>query len=69
MKFEDQCAELHQLEAVALSLGLSKAAYERIALDVSVEARQRGWWPLASLAEIRRRIHDAGCRTKKPDRG
>lgn len=66
MNFETSAAELHRLEAVALSLGLTEAAYELIAMDVSAEARQGGWQPAACLAEVRRRIHDAGHRTRKP---
>lgn len=53
MKFEEQAAELHRLEAVALSLGLSETAFEIIAKDV---ASQTDRTPEEMLEEIRRRV-------------
>lgn len=66
MSFAEQAAELHQLEAVARSLGLSEAAFERIALDVTAEAWIAGNYPPEQqLAEIRRRINEC-CRDSGP---
>ncbi|MBY0260140.1 hypothetical protein [Methylobacterium sp.] len=42
LTFAEQAAELHQIEAVALSLGLSKDAFEQIALEVTAEAWTAG---------------------------
>lgn len=58
MTFAEQAAELHQIEAAALSLGLSEEAFERIALEVTAEAWTAGnLTPEHQLVEIRRRVH------------
>jgi hypothetical protein len=54
--FEEQAAELHRLEAVALSLGLSDTQYERILLDVTATLGAAGASPAEQLATIRVRI-------------
>lgn len=60
MTFEEEAAELHQLEAVARCLGLSESAFEAIAMAVTAQAQASGGGtPTAQLAEIRRRIHEA----------
>ena len=64
MTFEEQAAELHQLEAVAKCLGVSEGHFERIALAVTAEAAVSGWAPEQQLAEIRRRIHVQAARYK-----
>ncbi|POR40402.1 hypothetical protein [Methylobacterium sp. V23] len=56
MTFEEQAAELHRLEAVALSLGLSDTQYERILLDVTATLGAAGASPAEQLATIRVRI-------------
>lgn len=60
LTFEQQAAELHRLEAVALSLGLSEEAFEIIAKDV---ASQTDRTPEEMLEEIRRRVM---AKTKTP---
>jgi hypothetical protein len=56
MTFEEQAAELHQLEATARSLGLSERAYERIILEVNARGNAAGVSFEDQLAEIRRRV-------------
>lgn len=60
MTFQEQSAELNRIEAVAKRLGLSEAAFERIAVDVTGEAHRAKprWTAAQSLAEIRRRIYE-----------
>jgi hypothetical protein len=57
--FEEQVAELARLEAVAKSLGLSDAIFDRILLEVSVDAQRSSAarTPAQTLNEIRRRIY------------
>lgn len=62
MSFEEQAAELHRLEAVALSLGLSEAKFERILQDVTAAAHVDGTTPADQLAKIRRHIQEQGRR-------
>ena len=56
MTFEEQAAELHRLESVAKSLGMSEEAYERIILDVNKRGTANGVRFEDQLAEIRRRV-------------
>lgn len=56
MTFEEQAAELHRLESVAKSLGMSERAFELIALDVNRRGSLEGASFEDQLAEIRRRI-------------
>jgi hypothetical protein len=56
LTFEEQAAEFHRLEAVALSMGLSHSQFERIAMQVNAEGLAKGLTPEEQLAEIRRRI-------------
>lgn len=56
MTFSEQAAELHRLEAAALSLGLSETQFERIAKAVSAQTDMA---PDEMLAEIRRRVYAA----------
>ena len=58
MTFEEQAAELARLEALARSLGMSDAAFERIALEVMQNAHRSSVkrTPEQTLDEIRRRI-------------
>ena len=56
MTFEEQAAELHRLEAVALSLGLSDTQFERILLEVTVAADAAGASPAEQLDAIRARV-------------
>jgi hypothetical protein len=51
-------AELHRLEAVAISLGLSEAKFEHISHDVTGAARKSKTAPAEQLVEIRRQIYD-----------
>ena len=66
MTFEEQAAELARLEALAKSLGMSFAAFERIALEVAQDAHRSSIVRTSeqTLAEIRRRIEPP--RTRKP---
>jgi hypothetical protein len=59
MTFEEQVAELARLEAVAKSLGLSDAIFDRILLEVSVDTQRSSAarTPAQTLNEIRRRIY------------
>ena len=56
MTFEERAAELHRLDAFAMSLGLSDAEFVRIAQDAIVEGHAKGADPGGYLVEIRRRI-------------
>ena len=56
MTFEEQAAELHRLEAVALSLGLSDTQFECILLDVTARVGAAGDSPAEQLAAIRARV-------------
>jgi hypothetical protein len=62
MKFEEEAAELHRLEAVALSRGLTHSQFQRIALEVNAEGLAKGLSPEEQLAEIRRRISNVDAR-------
>lgn len=66
MTFEEQAAELAQLEALAKRLGMSSAAFEQIVIDVTEEAQNSTVQRSAAktLSEIRRRIEPPG--TRKP---
>jgi hypothetical protein len=57
--FEEQVAELARLEAVAKSLGLSDAIFDRILLEVSVDAQRLSvaGTPEQTFEKIRRRIY------------
>ncbi|WP_264051621.1 hypothetical protein [Methylobacterium flocculans] len=68
MTFEEQAAELTQLEATAKRRGISEREFERILVDVAVqiEGSARPSSPEEMLAEIRRRIMPP--RTKNPPR-
>ena len=59
MTFEEQVAELARLEAVAKSLGLSDAIFDRILREVSVDAQRSSVarMPEQTFDEIRRRIY------------
>ncbi|WP_311276117.1 hypothetical protein [Methylobacterium sp. WCS2018Hpa-22] len=60
MNFAEQAAELHRLEAVALSLSLSDDQYEAILRDVDATSKALpDDTPAWRLAEIRRRIPEA----------
>lgn len=59
MTFSEEAAELHRLEAVALSLGLTERAFEDILLGVVAAAHAAGTLPAKQLAEVRLRIHEA----------
>ena len=61
MTFSEEAAELHRLEAVAVSLGLGEAAFERILREVTTWAHAVGTAPADTLAAIRGRIHQAAC--------
>lgn len=63
MTFEEQAAELHRLEAVALSLALSQGRFERILQEVTAAAHLDGTTPADQLAEIRRQIREQGRRS------
>jgi len=54
--FQEQAAERHCLEAVALSLGLSDAEFERILQEVTAAAGIVGASPAEQLATIRERV-------------
>ena len=56
MTFEERAAELHRLDAFAVSLGLSDAEFVRIAQAAIAEGHTNGADPDSYLAEIRRRI-------------
>ena len=58
MTFSEEAAELHRLEAVALSLGLSERAFAQIAQEAVAEGHASGGAPEDHLREIRRRIHE-----------
>jgi hypothetical protein len=60
MNFSEEAAELHRLEAVALSLGLTERAFEDILLAVVAAGHANGRMPADQLAEIRLRIHEVG---------
>jgi hypothetical protein len=62
MTFSEEAAELHRLEAVALSLGLTERAFEDILLAVVATAHASGKAPAHQLANIRQRVHDAADR-------
>lgn len=62
MTFSEEAAELHRLEAVALSLGLTERAFEDILLAVVAEAYAIGRPPAQQLTEVRQRIHEAADR-------
>jgi hypothetical protein len=66
MTFEEEAAELHRLEAVAKSLGMTERAFELIALDVNRRGKAEGTPFEEQLAEIRRRITARGRRTHGP---
>ena len=68
MTFEEQAAELHQLEAVAKCLGISEGHFERIALAVTAEGAASDHAPRQQLDEIRRRVH-AAAEASSPRRG
>ena len=59
MTFEEQVAELARLEAVAKSLGLSDAIFDRILMDVAGDVQKLSVprTPEQTLDEIRRRIY------------
>jgi hypothetical protein len=63
--FQEHAAELARLEALAKSLGMSFATFERIALEVAQDAHRSSVVRTSeqTLAEIRRRIEPP--RTKK----
>jgi hypothetical protein len=56
MTFEEQAAELHRLESVAKSLGMSERAFEILALEVNKRGSAEGMSFEDKLAEIRRRV-------------
>jgi hypothetical protein len=66
MTFEEQAAELAQLEALAKRLGMSSTAFEQFVIDVTEEAQNSTVQGSAAktLSEIRRRIEPPG--TRKP---
>ena len=68
MTFEEQAAELARLEALAKSVGMSAAAFDRIAVEVTQDAHRSSVEhpPAQILAEIRRQIMPP--RTKNPPR-
>ena len=59
MTSEEQAVELARLEAVAKSLGLSNAIFQRILLDVTGDAQRSSLrrTQAHTLDEIRRRIY------------
>jgi histone H3/H4 len=63
MTFSEEAAELHRIEAVAMSLGLTETAFERILREVTVEAHAAATEPARTLAAIRERVHQAARRT------
>ena len=56
MTFEEQAYELHRLESVAKSLGMSERAFELIALEINRCGSAEGLCFEDQLAEIRRRV-------------
>ena len=64
MTFSEEAAELHRLEAVAVSLGMTSAAFECILREVTAAAQVVGASPAEQLGEIRRCIHLAGSGTQ-----
>ena len=66
LTFPEQAAELHRLEAVALSLGLSETAFEIIAKDVASHTDRT---PEEMLEEIRRRVMERAQTKKAPPAG
>ena len=62
MTFSEEAAELHRLEAVALSLGLTERIFEDILLEVIAAAHASSRLPTDQLAEIRLRLHEAADR-------
>ena len=65
MTFEEQAAELARLEALAKSLGMSFATFERIALEVAQDAYRSSIVRTSeqTLNEIKRRIEPPRMRT------
>ena len=68
MTFSEEAAELHRIEAVAMSLGLTEAAFERILREVTAQAHAAGTEPASTLAAIRERVHQA-ARPVMPETG
>jgi hypothetical protein len=64
MTFEEQAAELHRLESVAKSLGMSERTFEKIALEVNRRGSAEGVSFEDQLAAIRSRV--MARQTKKP---
>lgn len=58
MTFSEEAAELHRLEAVALSLGLTERGFEAVVLEVAEAGHATGTSPVDKLAEIRWPIHE-----------
>ncbi len=58
--FEEQAAELHALDALAMSLGLSDAEFVRIAIAAIGEAHAERTGPNGPLATIRQRLVEYG---------
>lgn len=68
MTFEEQATELHALDALAMSLGLSDAEFVRVATAAIAEAHAEGTGPNGPLAKIRERLmQHGGRRTKATD--
>ena len=65
MTFEEQAAELTELEAAAKRRGISERAFERILVDVAIQIEGSAMpsSPEKMLAEIKRRVEPP--RTKK----
>jgi hypothetical protein len=64
MTFSEEAAELHRLEAVALSLGLTERVFEDILIEVIAAAHAIGMMPADQLAEIRQRLHEAAAQLR-----
>lgn len=60
MTFEEQAAELHALDALAMSLGLSDAEFVQIATTAIGEAHAEGTGPNGPLVKIRQRLVEHG---------
>lgn len=59
MTFSKEAAELHRIEAAAISLGLTEAAFEPILREVTAQALVAGNAPTDTLTTIRNRVHEA----------
>jgi transcriptional regulator GlxA family with amidase domain len=59
MTFEEQAAELARLKAIAKSLGMSEAVFDRIFLEATFNAKRSGIkrTPAQTIDEIRLRIY------------